>query len=106
MIRWRACWRASIVLRCIIAALWWKISVMKPRKFKRAALVLAAQGKVVTEGNEQVRALDPYWPAGVYSLSHVALPFGVDDGLYGAIIQPDYIGSKSVRRLHGRARFV
>ncbi|MDR9768650.1 alpha/beta fold hydrolase [Shewanella baltica] len=50
---------------------------------------LAAQGKVVTEGNEQVRALDQYWPAGVYSLSHVALPFGVDDGLYGAIIQPD-----------------
>ncbi|QYX63154.1 alpha/beta fold hydrolase [Shewanella putrefaciens] len=49
---------------------------------------LDALGNVVTEGKE-VRALDLYWPAGVYSLSHVALPFGVDDGLYGAVIQPD-----------------
>ncbi|MCU8004356.1 MULTISPECIES: alpha/beta hydrolase [unclassified Shewanella] len=50
---------------------------------------LDALGNVVTEGKEQARALDLYWPAGVYSLSHVALPFGVDDGLYGAVIQPD-----------------
>jgi alpha-beta hydrolase superfamily lysophospholipase len=31
----------------------------------------------------QIAALDP-WPAGVYSLSHVALPFPPDDPLYGA----------------------
>ncbi|MBP7664265.1 alpha/beta hydrolase [Shewanella oncorhynchi] len=48
-----------------------------------------AQGKVLTQVSENVRILDLYWPAGVYSLSHVALPFGIDDGLYGAVIQPD-----------------
>jgi alpha-beta hydrolase superfamily lysophospholipase len=30
-----------------------------------------------------VRALDLAWPAGLFSLSHVALPFPVEDGLYG-----------------------
>jgi alpha-beta hydrolase superfamily lysophospholipase len=29
------------------------------------------------------------WPTGVYSLSHVALPFPPDDPLYGAVFEPD-----------------
>ncbi len=35
----------------------------------------------------EVEALDLEWPRGVYSLSHVALPFPVDDPIYG--LQPD-----------------
>uniref|UniRef100_Q0HUA2 AB hydrolase-1 domain-containing protein n=1 Tax=Shewanella sp. (strain MR-7) TaxID=60481 RepID=Q0HUA2_SHESR len=31
----------------------------------------------------EVEALSLHWPLGVYSLSHVALPFNEDDGLYG-----------------------
>ncbi|MDH1470728.1 alpha/beta fold hydrolase [Shewanella sp. GD03713] len=30
-----------------------------------------------------LESLSLHWPAGVYSLSHVALPFNEDDGLYG-----------------------
>ncbi|WP_088211349.1 alpha/beta hydrolase [Shewanella sp. Shew256] len=30
-----------------------------------------------------LQSLSLHWPAGVYSLSHVALPFNEDDGLYG-----------------------
>ena len=33
------------------------------------------------------RALSLHWPAGVYSLSHIALPFPVNDPLYG--LEPD-----------------
>ena len=36
---------------------------------------------------EQVRALDLAYPVGVFSLSHVALPFPLEDGLYG--LRPD-----------------
>ena len=32
---------------------------------------------------EQVKALDLAYPVGVFSLSHVALPFPLEDGLYG-----------------------
>ncbi|MGL4713398.1 MAG: alpha/beta hydrolase, partial [Shewanella sp.] len=48
-----------------------------------------AQNEVLAQGDQNVHELDLYWPAGVYSLSHVALPFSVDDGLYGAVIQPN-----------------
>ena len=34
-------------------------------------------------GRQTVRLLDLAWPAGVFSLSHVALPFPPDDPLYG-----------------------
>lgn len=37
--------------------------------------------------DERVQPLDLSWPQGVYSLSHVALPFPVSDGLYG--LNPD-----------------
>jgi alpha-beta hydrolase superfamily lysophospholipase len=36
---------------------------------------------------EQVRPLDLTYPLGVFSLSHVALPFPLEDGLYG--LRPD-----------------
>ena len=36
---------------------------------------------------EQVKALDLAYPVGVFSLSHVALPFPLEDGLYG--LRPD-----------------
>lgn len=32
----------------------------------------------------QKRKLDLAWPAGIYSLSHIALPFPADDSLYGS----------------------
>ena len=35
------------------------------------------------ESLSQIKHLPLYWPAGVYSLSHVALPFAENDGLYG-----------------------
>lgn len=50
---------------------------------------LNREGKWLTQDNQQVRVLDLFWPAGVYSLSHVALPFGIEDGLYGAVIESD-----------------
>jgi hypothetical protein len=34
-------------------------------------------------GASQAEALDPDWPEGVFSLSHVALPFPTEDPLYG-----------------------
>src|SRR5262245_39399918 len=39
------------------------------------------------EANEHSRALGLTYPLGLYSLSHVALPFPVNDGLYG--LRPD-----------------
>ena len=36
---------------------------------------------------EAIRALDLAWPRGLFSLSHLALPFPVEDGLYG--LAPD-----------------
>lgn len=35
------------------------------------------------ETQEQVQALNITWPQGMYSLSHVAVPFPLDDALYG-----------------------
>ncbi len=37
----------------------------------------------------EVEALDLEWPRGVYSLSHVAVPFPVDDPIYGLEPDPD-----------------
>lgn len=45
------------------------------------------------ETAQAVRALDLAWPAGLFSLSHVALPFPVEDGLYGlAPVAQDQFG--------------
>jgi hypothetical protein len=45
--------------------------------------------RVIEAGSEQERSrpLDLSFPDGVFSLSHIALPFAVDDGLYG--LEPD-----------------
>ncbi len=37
----------------------------------------------------EVEALDLEWPRGVYSLSHVAVPFPIDDPIYGLEPDPD-----------------
>ena len=44
------------------------------------------------EGKSTTRATGLRWPGGIYSLSHVALPFPADDPLYGG---------ESVRGLKG-----
>jgi hypothetical protein len=45
--------------------------------------------KDVAAGSGRVESRDVglSWPAGIYSLSHVALPFRIDDPLYG--LEPD-----------------
>jgi alpha-beta hydrolase superfamily lysophospholipase len=66
-----------------------------PRRFRTTILGNAASGtdavveRVVEAGatEERSRALDLAFPAGVFSLSHIALPFAIDDGLYG--LEPD-----------------
>ncbi|GGF84841.1 membrane protein [Azorhizobium oxalatiphilum] len=62
-----------------------------PRPFKtvivtnRSASDAEVEARVTEAGasTEQVRPLGLYYPRDVYSLSHVALPFPMDDGLYG-----------------------
>lgn len=66
-----------------------------PRQFRTTAItnISPSSGQVaehITEAgslNESIHPLELFYPADVYSLSHVALPFPVSDGLYG--LQPD-----------------
>jgi alpha-beta hydrolase superfamily lysophospholipase len=66
-----------------------------PRRFRTTILAnagpetSAVAERVIEAGaiEEQSRALDLAFPAGVFSLSHIALPFAMDDGLYG--LEPD-----------------
>jgi hypothetical protein len=66
-----------------------------PRKFRTTIITNAAAEKYevverVTEAGavtEQVRELALAFPAGIFSLSHVALPFPMSDALYG--MEPD-----------------
>ncbi|MFO1036234.1 MAG: alpha/beta hydrolase [Geminicoccaceae bacterium] len=66
-----------------------------PRRFRTAILANADAEtgsmveRVVEAGtaDEKVRPLDLTYPRSVFSLSHVALPFPVTDGLYG--LEPD-----------------
>ena len=50
---------------------------------------LAVHARLTPAGStaEAIRALDLAWPRGLFSLSHLALPFPVEDGLYG--LAPD-----------------
>lgn len=54
---------------------------------------------------ETIEPLDLAWPAGVLSLSHVALPFAPDDPLYGAGPPPDrqlvFLGQVAVQGERG-----
>ncbi|MGH6863974.1 MAG: alpha/beta hydrolase, partial [Methylocella sp.] len=66
-----------------------------PRLFRTAIIANADPDssevvELVTEAGavtEQSRALGLSYPLGVYSLSHVALPFPISDSLYG--LEPD-----------------
>ena len=66
-----------------------------PRRFRTVVITNAGDGdevmeRVVEAGaeTEQVRPLGLDYPLGVFSLSHVALPFPPDDGLYGSDPDP------------------
>ena len=48
------------------------------------ASALAQRTTAPRSGDTQVAPLDMAWPRGVYSLSHVAVPFAPDDPVYGA----------------------
>jgi alpha-beta hydrolase superfamily lysophospholipase len=66
-----------------------------PRRFRTTIIANAAAGshdiveRVLEAGavTEQERPLGLFYPPGVFSLSHVALPFPLSDGLYG--LDPD-----------------
>jgi alpha-beta hydrolase superfamily lysophospholipase len=47
------------------------------------SLSVEARRTVAGETAQTARTLGLEWPAGLFSLSHVALPFPVEDGLYG-----------------------
>lgn len=66
-----------------------------PRRFRTAIITNAGDGEEVVElvveagaDAEQVRPLALIYPLGVFSLSHVALPFPASDGLYGSDPDP------------------
>jgi hypothetical protein len=56
-----------------------------------------------TPGVSKELALE--WPAGVFSLSHVALPFPPDDPLYGSVPPPDrqelFLGAQALQGERG-----
>ena len=66
-----------------------------PRRFRAVVITNAAPDSLEVverateagEATEQTRKLGLFFPADVYSLSHVALPFPLDDPLYG--LEPD-----------------
>jgi alpha-beta hydrolase superfamily lysophospholipase len=77
-----------------------------PRAFRTTILANADSGtdamvERITEAgstSEATRAVDLTFPPGVFSLSHVALPFPLQDGLYGLRPDPaDDFGLTSVR---------
>jgi hypothetical protein len=67
-------------------------SLLTNRSQKGRELMLRM--KMAGEERVSETEMDLAWPAGVYSLSHVALPFPPDDPLYGASAEP------SENRLH------
>ncbi|MGB5890185.1 MAG: alpha/beta hydrolase, partial [Thermoanaerobaculia bacterium] len=56
-----------------------------------------------------LEAVDASWPAGMISLSHIALPFPPDDPLYGRGPAPSedtiFLGQMDVRGERGLLRF-
>lgn len=66
-----------------------------PRRFRTVVITNAGDGEEVVEAvveagadTEQARPLGLVYPLGVFSLSHVALPFPPSDGLYGSDPDP------------------
>jgi hypothetical protein len=85
-----------------------------PRRYRTTIVANASPAsnavaeRVVEAGasEERTRALPLAFPAGVFSLSHIALPFPIDDGLYGLEPDPDEdfgirLGSVGVRGERG-----
>jgi alpha-beta hydrolase superfamily lysophospholipase len=90
--------RAAIVgplMRNAAESVLTRILADPPRRFRTIIVTNAAADSYdvverVTEAGavtEQVQPLDLAFPAGIFSLSHVALPFPMSDSLYG--MQPD-----------------
>ena len=85
----------SVLLRDAAETVLSRILPPPPRHYRTVTIGNAAADRYdvserVTEAGdttEQVRALDLAFPRGIFSLSHVALPFPLSDSLYG--LQPD-----------------
>jgi len=85
----------SVLLRDAAETVLSRILPPPPRHYRTVIISNAAADRYdvserVTEAGdttEQVRALDLAFPRGIFSLSHVALPFPLSDSLYG--LQPD-----------------
>jgi alpha-beta hydrolase superfamily lysophospholipase len=68
-----------------------------PRRYRTAVVTSAGSAsadvvEIATPAGavaEQTRPLDATYPAEVYSLSHIAIPFPTSDGLYGLAPDPD-----------------
>lgn len=68
-----------------------------PRRYRTAVVTSAGPAssdvvEIATPAGgtaEQTRPLDATYPAEVYSLSHIAIPFPTSDGLYGLTPDPD-----------------
>ena len=64
--------------------------------------------KAFESGASSVEALDTEWPPGIFSLSHVALPFPPDDPLYGRFPPADkrqlFLGTQALQGERGVLR--
>ncbi len=73
-----------------------------------SANVVAHYKPPFSEGIKQTEILDLSWPQGLISLSHVALPFALDDPLYGRFRPDDpdilFLGQPSIRGERGLLR--
>ena len=86
----------ELVLRPESVAALARLLPPEPRRYRTAVITNAGADTAevverVTEPGEvasRSRALGLSYPAGVYSLSHVAVPFPVSDGLYGLVPDP------------------
>ena len=55
------------------------------------SIQIAHRTKAPHSSDVETSALDMVWPSGVYSLSHVAIPFAPDDPVYGAVEDPNRV---------------
>jgi len=71
-----------------------RIKAGSPRRFRLSVITANGSGAAVARvteagaATEQTRDLGLSWPRDVFSLSHVALPFPMQDGLYGLTPDP------------------
>jgi alpha-beta hydrolase superfamily lysophospholipase len=102
--------RLGLLLRSVFATPAEKLAPPPPRNWRLTVIAntpasAEAQERTTPAGlsQEQVRSLGIAYPRDVYSLSHVALPFPVTDGLYGQTPDPneDYGVSLGALAAHG-----